>query len=192
VDADDLAAPWQLKPDGTFELTGRAGAYRVTTQHIGWLPGGWWLKSATIGAVDITESPFTFKPGNTYSGARLVFSQTAGEVSGRVLQGNIAAGRGSVVVFPTDRRKWYDGSRFVRSTSIVESGLFRVSGVPPGEYFVAAVADALATEKWARFLGGAPPDRDVLERLRGSARRVLLAERGQVSMDLPLTAALAR
>jgi protocatechuate 3,4-dioxygenase beta subunit len=192
ADADTELGPWTLKPDGTFQLTGRVGAYRVTTVHISWLPTGWWLKSATLGGIDIAEAPFTFKPGTTYPGARLVFAQTAAEVSGRVLEGNVAVDHGSVIVFPTDGRKWYAGSRFVRSMPVGEDGLFRVSGVPPGEYFVVAVADALATEKWARFTGGMWPDRAVLERLKGSARRVLLAERGRASMDVPLSAASVR
>ena len=43
-----------------------------------------------------------------------------------------------MVVFSTDRSKWFTTSRFLRLARPTEDGSFEVTSLPPGEYWVAA------------------------------------------------------
>jgi hypothetical protein len=78
----------------------------------------------------------------------------------------------SVIVFSTDRTKWFPDSRSVMVARPAQDGGFEVVGLAPGEYWVAAV-DAIPVNQnlgeWGRP--------EVLERLSTRATRVMLAAR---------------
>jgi hypothetical protein len=78
----------------------------------------------------------------------------------------------SVIVFPTDRTKWSAGSGFVKIGTPSEDGGFEISGLAPGEYWVAAV-DAIAANSTKRDWEKPA----VLDMLSTRATRVMLAER---------------
>jgi hypothetical protein len=44
-----------------------------------------------------------------------------------------------VIAFSIDREGWFDGSRHIKRVPLAPNGSFDVTGLPPGEYFVAAV-----------------------------------------------------
>jgi hypothetical protein len=44
-----------------------------------------------------------------------------------------------VIAFAINRDAWFDGSRHVKQVSRGANGSFDVIGLPPGEYYVAAV-----------------------------------------------------
>jgi hypothetical protein len=47
-----------------------------------------------------------------------------------------------ILVFSTDRATWYPQSRRMRPpTQPGSDGMFRFTGLPPGEYYLAAVTD---------------------------------------------------
>lgn len=77
----------------------------------------------------------------------------------------------SVIVFPTDRKAWSADSRVVKFARPAPDGGFEVAGLPPGEYWVAAV-DAIQGEPGARDF--AKPE--VLGALSSRATRVMLAD----------------
>ena len=52
-----------------------------------------------------------------------------------------------ILVFSSDRKHWTPGSRRVRMTRPATDGSFSVKGLPPGEYFLAALTD-LETGEW--------------------------------------------
>jgi len=78
----------------------------------------------------------------------------------------------SVVVFPTDRSKWVANSRLVRLARPAQDGSFEVNGLPPGEYWLAAVDTIDGNEG-----SGGWQKPEVLEQLSFRAHRVTLAER---------------
>jgi len=78
----------------------------------------------------------------------------------------------SVVVFSTDRAKWITPSRFLRLARPTQDGSFDVTGLPPGEYMVAAVDPIDGDEA-----SGDWQKPEALERLSFRAVRVMLAER---------------
>ena len=73
--------------------------------------------------------------------------------AGATIAGSIADGPGrrdsafTVVAFSADRTNWFAGSRHLKRASSSSNGSFEVSGLPPGEYFVAAV-DTLGPGDW--------------------------------------------
>lgn len=77
----------------------------------------------------------------------------------------------SVIVFATDRRLWVPNSRFLRLAQPTQDGSFEVSGLPPGEYFVAATDPQQSSDASAEWHKA-----NVLDQLSFRATRVTLAE----------------
>jgi len=87
----------------------------------------------------------------------------------------------SVVVFSTDRSKWLGASRFLRLARPTKDGSFEVTGLPPGEYWVAATDPMKGTEASGDSL--AP---EQLEQLVFRATRVTLTDGQRVMTVLRL------
>ncbi|MGE5834432.1 MAG: carboxypeptidase-like regulatory domain-containing protein, partial [Acidobacteriota bacterium] len=160
--------------NGNF-TTGVAGdSYFVTAEG----PSEWHLKAVMFDGRDISDEPVTIR--EDISGIVVVYSDAVSQLSGSVrnAQGAPEAGA-SVVVFPTDRRRWVGyGSRFPRrvvSTPASPTGAFTVTALPPGDYFVAAISDSLL-DTWR--------DPKVLEALSRTAVRMSLAENEKKSVNL--------
>src|SRR5260221_9182383 len=76
-----------------------------------------------------------------------------------------------VVVFATDRTRWYAASRFLAYEATLRDGTVRVSGLPPGEYYVATIDGRSRIGK-----AEALEDSAFLESLVADATKVTLAE----------------
>jgi hypothetical protein len=127
-----------IHDDGRFYLTGLHGAMRLSAPNM--LPG-WYLKSVTTGGVDVTDRSYDFgRVEATVADAEIVLSNTAARIAGSIEPqpggGPVAA---TVIAFSIDREGWFDGSRHIRRVPLAPNGSFDVTGLPPGEYFVAAV-----------------------------------------------------
>jgi len=162
--------------DGRFYLTGLFGPMRLTYPA----PSGWYLKAVTIGGVDVTDQTFDFGfTEETFANAEVVLSNAGARISGSVAD---AARRRAtefvVLAFSTNRGNWYTGSRHLKRAVTGESGSFDVDGLPPGEYFVAAI-DALPRGDWQ--------SPDALDVLVQRAERVTLTEGQERTMTLALT-----
>jgi hypothetical protein len=103
-------------------------------------------------------------------------AQRAPESSGAAISGHVTDSASapvasySVVVFSTDRSKWLTASRFLRLARPAQDGSFEVAGLPPGDYWVAAM-DPVGNE-----LSGDWMKPETLEQLSFRAQRVTLAE----------------
>ena len=84
---------------------------------------------------------------------------------------------GTVIVFAADRSKWYDGSRFVKAARPDQKGRYRIKGVPPGDYLLAAVEYAE---------DGAWNDPEFLDPLRRDAEKVTLGDGDSLTQPLKL------
>jgi hypothetical protein len=158
--------------DGRFYLTGLYGPMRLTYPA----QPGLYLKSLTIAGLDVTDRPFDFGySDDVFADAEIVLS------AGATIAGSIADGPGrrdsafTVVAFSADRTNWFAGSRHLKRASSSSNGSFEVSGLPPGEYFVAAV-DSLGPGDWQAS--------NNLEALLQGATRVTVRE-GQVQTVTP-------
>jgi hypothetical protein len=115
------------------------------------VPGntGWTLKSSVIDGRDILDDSIEIKPGQSVSGAVLTFTDQMSELSGRLID---AAGKPApgftILLFSTDRAYWPTGSRRVPPPiQPASDGKFRATGLPAGEYYLAAVTD-LDPQDW--------------------------------------------
>ena len=144
-------------------------------------PAGWALKAVRVNGVDVTDTPLVFGPALQSSAeVEVVLTDQVTEVSG-----SVSDGRGqsvadySAMVFATDRRLWYDGSRFFQASRPREDGTFSIRGLPPGEYFVAAVDRILGTEADAEW-----QDPEFLDSVASRAQTLTLNE-GQKAVLIP-------
>jgi hypothetical protein len=111
------------------------------------------------------------------SGAVLTLTDRPSELSGtfRAASGQ-AAPEFFVVVLPADRALW-PSARRLKSTRPASDGRFAFSGLPAGDYFIAALTD-LDPDAWRQSA--------FLEQAAGAAVRVTLSEGGRTNQDLSI------
>jgi len=165
--ADNPTAHMTGREDGTWELAGLNGSRRLL---ISGLPRGWTLDRILVDGVDMTDTPLSF--GSKDESVRDVEVVLTDRVT--TIQGNVHDGRdqpstgATVVAFSSTRSLWYPETRFVRMEGTV-NGDFIMSGLPPGEYFVAALEGS-----GTALLEDRLDDRTFLESLVVGAARVTL------------------
>jgi hypothetical protein len=153
---------------GTFRLRGLRG---TATLALDGAPENWYLKSLRIGGIDATETAVDFD-AQSYENAELVLSSRGASIAGSVTDEHaVRVGDYAVIAFPTRRDMRLSPGR-VKSVRADQDGRYRVSGLPPGEYWVAAVSaleQSIAVESTT-------PDPAALERLSSRAIRVAVGE----------------
>ena len=143
----------------------------------------WFLKAVTVGSVDITDIGFEVPAGpQTVGDAEIVVSSNGATITGRATERDVPVDDYSVVAFPLDRNQWTPHSRRLRFARSSRGGAFRLAGLPPGDYYVAAVdrLDGSAD-------GGEWQNDDVLNRLVPGAERITLTEGESRAATLRLT-----
>ena len=169
-----------IRPDWTFELSSVFGPTRLALSA----PDEWYLKSVTVDGIDAAEEPFTFDAtGSSRSNMEVVISGGAASVSGRVLDDRKqSVSDYSVIVFSADPQRWYYRSQHVKLARSGLDGTFKVAGLPPGEYWIAAVDFVAGDVEFGEW-----QNPDVLIGLTSSAQRLTLKEGGRAATDLRLT-----
>jgi hypothetical protein len=119
------------------------GTYRLSATLTPWT-----LKSAMLGTRDVSDATFEVRPGEDVANLVVTFTDSPAEVSGTLTD---AAGRPTsafvLVLFSTDRASWFPGSRRVRPpTGPASDGKFSFTGLPAGEYYLAALTEVSPTE----------------------------------------------
>ena len=131
-------------PEGllsTFSIS--PGEYVVQVQSSMATTMGWTLTSATMDGQDILDLPIQLA-ANSVSTVALTLSDRSTELSGRVTDAEGRPQPGlTLVVFSADQRHWYAGSRRVRQALPDARGDYRVAGLPPGDYRLAAISGGL-------------------------------------------------
>jgi hypothetical protein len=142
-------------------------------------PAPWSLRSALLNGRDTLDVPFDVTTNQSVSGLRVTFTDQPTELSGILLD---RLGRPtpeySIVVFSTDRSYWTDAPR--RTSGAIKLGSdggYKVTGLPPGEYYMSALADIDARQL---------ADPSVLESLIPASIKVTLAEGEKKRQDLRL------
>jgi protocatechuate 3,4-dioxygenase beta subunit len=171
----------EVKPDLTFEIHGVHGPRRLQLGER--TPGEWVLKSVFANGVDVTDQPLPFgAPQQSIADVEVVLTNRLTELDGTVTRTQGPAGESTVLMFPMDRARWYPGSRFFYRGRSTAAGIFAIRGLPPGEYYVAALPNSsLPTdgdEAWQ--------DPQLLESLTGRSGRAVLNEGQKLSMDVRL------
>jgi hypothetical protein len=166
-----------VSEDGTFELKGLVGTRLIRVAN---LPNGWMLKSVRLHGSDITDRGADFKSGEAMSGLEVLVTSRTTEINGRVTgPGGKTLKDYTVVVFGDDPELWtMPMSRWVAGTRPDQDGRFKVQHLPPGSYYAVAV-DYVEQGAWG--------DPDLLERLKGAARRFTLEEGSIETLDLKIS-----
>jgi protocatechuate 3,4-dioxygenase beta subunit len=173
------SSTYARQDDGSFRVPGVTGPGRVVTQ----MPGceSCYLKSARVNGYELTESPFDFGlASRVYRDAEVVISDASATITGRVTEANgVSVANYAVVALPVRRDLWFPQSQYVRVGRPAGDGSFRMNGVPPGDYVIAAVNRLVygSTEMY---------DPQVLEALAARGQRITVAEREQRAVDLRL------
>jgi hypothetical protein len=137
----------------------------------------WTMKSSVANGRDAFDAPLVVS-ANAALDWTVTYTDKAPALTGTLVD---RTGRAAtdyyIVVFPTDRRFWTPGAglRRIRTTRPATDGAFTANGLPPGEYFVAALTD-LESGEWN--------DPAFLEQLVSSSAKVTLREGETTRQDL--------
>jgi hypothetical protein len=175
---------WQpegrVSQDATFQMRGLAGTVRLLP-----MPApGWWVKSIELGGIDIGDEPLRFAgPDDSRTDVTVVMAPGAATLAGRVTDD---AGQPvddyRIVVFSTNRQRWFGRSPYVRITGGPETdGGFTVRDLAPGEYWAVAL-DAVEGDMSA----GEWQNPEFLANVVADASRVTLGEGQRASVSLRL------
>jgi hypothetical protein len=163
--------------DGSFKIDGLGpGKYRVSASGMG---GSWFLKSGLAGDVDVLDSSLEVKLGQDLPDMTLVFDDRPTEISGKLLEASGAPASGyAMIAFSTNKATWtIPGARRTKSARPATDGKYVISGLPAGEYFLAAVTDFDQTDL---------TDAAFLEEISAGALKITLGEGEKKTQDLRL------
>ena len=168
-----------IHADGTFEMSGLHGPRRFCVTRA---PRGWTLKAILVNGVDVTDGTHRFGARQqSLRDVQVVLSNRVTTLSGVVADSGTSGGKSEVVVFAAARDKWDVMSRFVARGSPEADATFRFEGLPPGEYYVAAIdrvrlAGIGVDDEWE--------DPDLFEELIPSAKLVSLFDGLETTVKL--------
>jgi hypothetical protein len=132
------SAVGRVEDSGAFSATGLVpGLYRVTSSAA----GGWHLASVIAGGREVLDVRLDVRAGEDVGGLVVTFADRATTLSGSVTRDGQPAPGYTVVVFSEDRQHWLPGSRRIQSARPSSDGRYRVTGLPPGAYRLAALED---------------------------------------------------
>jgi hypothetical protein len=168
--------PGRVDESGAFTTYGVPGGKYLV--RVGGAPSGWTLRSVVSAGRDVSDTPIDVGAADV-SNIVITFTDRPSRLTG-VVRGSSGAPDpdAMVVIFPVDPASWTDyglNPRRMRSVRVAKAGTYTLVGLPPGEYYVAAVNDE-GFSTWQ--------SQDVLEALSRFASPVRLAEGDARTQDL--------
>lgn len=162
--------------DRTFRMIGVHGQRRLQVVRG---PSRWSLKAIMANGRDITDEVLQFgAPNQPAQSIEAIFTDRVNEVRGTVADDRAnPVGGVRVVIYASERERWYPGSRFMRSAVTNPDGTYSITGLPSGSYFAAATVRTPAGD-------GAWGDPLFLDSLRGAATVITLGDGERQSVNL--------
>lgn len=160
-----------LEADGTFTRTNLVpGPYYI---RVGATPPGTYLRSISGGGHDALDAPVDLTDRDA-DDIEITLTDRGTEIIGSVRDGRLMQIPGAaVIVMSAHDKQWTPNrTRYVRAST---AGSFTITGLPPGEYLIVAVDDALA-EGWQ--------DSRLLTQLRTLATRIAIREAESRTLEL--------
>jgi hypothetical protein len=167
--------PGLVNASGEFELKGviGKGTFRPTGTALA-------LKSVTLEGRDITDTPYEIKAGTHVAGLEITLTKNQTTLSGQVQSGLGATKDYVVVIFPSNLREGDLPARFIRTVRPDQEGKYQTKGLPPGDYFAAAMEAIEQGEQW---------DPAFQDRVKPRATNFRLSEGQTQTLDLRLQTA---
>jgi carboxypeptidase family protein len=142
----------------------------------------WALESVTVDGRDLTDQPIEISADLVPKTLVVTFSDQSAQLSGRLQSGSTVASEYTLVLFPSDRRYWFQGSRRILVARPGTDGQFTFGGSGPtslatGEYLLAVVTDLDRDEQF---------DPAFLSTLIAGATHVSLAKGEKKSLDVQI------
>jgi hypothetical protein len=163
-----------VNDDWTFSVSNVVGPARLRVT----LPDGWALKALMQGTRDLGGQPIDMRSGEEAADLQIVVTDQVAAVNGQLVdEKNVPLADGTIVVFPVDTAKWFEGSPHVRAVRPDQQGRYRIANLLPGEYYAVAL-DYVEQGSWN--------DAEYLESIRKQAQRVTLAGPGAHTLSLRL------
>jgi protocatechuate 3,4-dioxygenase beta subunit len=163
---DNAPARADIHDDWTFEISGVNGPRRLQLTQA---PEGWALKAIRVGGIDATDTVFPF--GTADQSLRDVEVMLTKRLTAlTVTQKGPPRPYIRFVAFATDAARRYPGSRYMAIGVPAGGGEATLKGLPPGEYYVAALGMETLTVSTAFDEG------EFLESLVAGATRITLTE----------------
>jgi hypothetical protein len=182
ADAATSGSPFTSVPPGHADESGAFKTYGLPPGRYfiraGGAPPGWTLKSVTSEGRDVSETPIELGAADV-ANVVVTFTDRPATLEGiaRSAEGN-ADPAALVVVFPSDLAAWSDygvNPRRLRSVRAGRDGAYSFTGLPPGEYQVAAIHE----ERHGNW-----QDPQVLEELSRTAVHVRVTEGDSTTQDV--------
>jgi len=169
----------RVESDGMFATSGYPpGKYLLSASTMPVVASKWKFKSATHGGRIVSDEGLDIQ-GEDVAGLVVTFVNTLAEINGTVTNDRGAPDQtSSVVVIPADSTAWKQSvinARRLRSVRVSTTGAYAFPDLPPGAYYVAAIADDLP-DNWQL-----PATLDAITR---AATRVVIADGAKVSQAL--------
>lgn len=165
----------RVESNGSFLM--RSGTGRLSL-GIGGLPPRWFVKSALLDGVDVTDGSFDLTPGAPRR-LDITVSDRVSRLSGTVTDRSARpVSNALVVIFPDNRERWTNASS-IHTTFSRQQGGYEIDGLPIASYRVVAVT-SLPNRAWT--------DPDVLERLWPSSSPLSLDGLGESALHLRVAA----
>jgi protocatechuate 3,4-dioxygenase beta subunit len=132
-------------PGGSFVVPGLAGGrYVIQTSS---LSRPWSLKSVTYRGQEVIDVPI--EVADSISDVVVTFTDQPAAVQGVVRRGDAPDAQAFVMLFPEDSRRWTNAGRTplrMRGARATATGSYHFAAIPPGDYLIAAVHDADASD----------------------------------------------
>ncbi len=173
-----------IAADGTFTFAGVMPGQYILSANAPVPPGSppgssWMTKSVVTRGRDALQSGFEVKAGEDVTDIVITFTDRTSQISGTLVD---AAGRPApeyfVFVFPADKSAWTPLSQRLRPPMRPASdGKFRISPLPQGEYYMAALTDFEPENLY---------DAAFLEQVAAAAFKITLGEGEKKIQDLKI------
>jgi hypothetical protein len=134
----------RVDAEGRFTFAGVVpDTYRfVSTWTAADARGKWSIKASTANGREAFEAPLRVNANESLEWTVTYTDKPAALTGVFQDRGGRPATEYHILVFSSDRKHWTPGSRRIATTRPSTDGTFSVKGLPPGEYFLAALADA--------------------------------------------------
>jgi hypothetical protein len=168
-------APGRVSDDGTFTMKALPGRLNM---FVTGLPPGYGVRAVRAAGLDVTDTGVEFRPGADVKDIEIEVTNQLTTVTGLVTTAqSVAATDYTAIVYSQEPERWKPGSRYVKIARADQDGRFKVTGLPPGDYYAIAL-DRIDTATWN--------DPDTLQALRQDATSFSLMEGETKTLDLRL------